>query len=49
MYQIERGWKELFFLVVNRFLFYDNISEIVNNKTINCPRHDLSRFLFQVS
>ena len=31
------------FLVDIRF-FYDNISKIVYNKTINCPRHDLKSF-----
>ena len=25
-----------FFLVVNHLLCYDNISKIINNKTINC-------------
>ena len=33
------------FLVVNRSLFYDNISEIVYDNTINCPGTILNRFL----
>ena len=32
------------FSVINRFLFYNYISEIVNNKTLNCPRHDFKSF-----
>ena len=42
----DRGWKE-FCLVMNRFLFYDNISEIyVYNKIRNCPWHDFKSFFF---
>ena len=33
----------MFFFVVNRFLFYENISGIVCNET-NCPRHEFKSF-----
>ena len=32
---LTKEMEKVLFLVVNRFLFYDNISEIVYNKTIN--------------
>ena len=30
--------ERVLFWVVNRFIFYNKISENVNNKRINCPR-----------
>ena len=41
---IKSGWKEFFFFTVNSFIFYNNLSEIVYNKTINWPWHDSKSF-----
>ena len=38
------GLESVLFLVANRLLFYYNISEVVYNKTWNCPWHDFKSF-----
>ena len=39
-----KGIERVIFLVDNRFLFYDNISEVVYNKKINCSHNDFKSF-----
>ena len=40
----QRKVEEILFLEDSRFLFIKGLSEIVYNKAINCPRHDLWTF-----